>query len=328
MNPIPIFFTFDDNYTVPAAVAFYSLLNKAKKDVFYEMYVLHSDITPDHQKLLSDIVGRFANGRLTFMSAGGFLKDEWARGNWDGHNTRSQFTADTLTRCFAARFFPQYDKIIYSDVDVVFADDISGLIDVDMEGKYLAGVKNPFMRWLPQKLSHLKPEHYALLKDSYIAGGIWVLNLRQIRKDKLEDKMMSVVRDETIVKRWNDQDIVNIACGGKVGFLPLNYISYPYLRNVMRMPGFVSHYTREELYDSVINPKIIHYAAAKPWNSRCDRSDEWWNIYDYLQLPRTGIFKEPEELVPVKKVNKYKKLCAWLAALCLLAAGGICWLVW
>ena len=27
---IPIFFTFDNNYVEPAAVAFYSLLNKAK----------------------------------------------------------------------------------------------------------------------------------------------------------------------------------------------------------------------------------------------------------------------------------------------------------
>lgn len=325
MNHIPIFFTFNDSYTVPAAVAFWSLLNKAKRGVFYEMYVLHSDITPDNQRLLLNVINRFKNGRLSFINTDGFLQKEWAGGNWEGHNARQQFTADTLTRCFAARFLPQYDKIIYSDVDVVFTEDISELIDVNLEDKYMAGVRNVFMKWEKNELSHLKPEHYALLKDSYIAGGIWVLNLQKIREDKLEDKMMSVVRDDTIVKRWNDQDIVNIACGGKVKFLPLNYISYPYLRHRMQTQGFVSHYTRDELYDSLINPKIIHYAGLKPWNNRCGRSEEWWNIYDYLRLPHTHIFKEPEALAPLRKVKKYKKICTILASLliALVAGGGV-----
>ncbi len=44
---ISIFFTFDDNYVVPAAVAFYSLLKHAKENIFYKMYVLHSDITEE-----------------------------------------------------------------------------------------------------------------------------------------------------------------------------------------------------------------------------------------------------------------------------------------
>ena len=102
-----------------------------------------------------------------------------------------------------------------------------------------------------------------------------MLNLRKIRADGLESKMLDVVKDDTIVKRWNDQDIVNIACGGKVAFLPLNYISYPYLPGLLRDPSFTSHYSRDELYDSFINPKIIHYASVKPWNGAPVRGDEW-----------------------------------------------------
>ena len=63
MKKIPIFFTFNNDYSVPAAVAFYSLLNKAKQDVYYEMYVLHSDITTMNQKLLQDIVLKFKNAK-------------------------------------------------------------------------------------------------------------------------------------------------------------------------------------------------------------------------------------------------------------------------
>lgn len=54
MTRIPIFFTFDNNFVNPAAVAFFSLLNRAKEGVWYEMYVLHHDITSANRKLLTE----------------------------------------------------------------------------------------------------------------------------------------------------------------------------------------------------------------------------------------------------------------------------------
>jgi len=45
MKKIPIFFTFDNNYVEPAAVSFWSLLNKANDEVYYEMYVLSSSLS-------------------------------------------------------------------------------------------------------------------------------------------------------------------------------------------------------------------------------------------------------------------------------------------
>lgn len=311
MKNIPIFFTFNNNYTVPAAVAFYSLLNKAKDDIFYEMYVLHSDVSEENQKLLKEIVSRFKNAELTFKNTGGFMDEFWSQGNFEGHNTRTQFTADAIVRCFGARFFPQYDKIIYSDVDIVVADDISEVYDIDLEGKYLAGVKNVFMKYAQSELSHLKPEHYDMLKDSYIGGGIWVMNLKKIREDNLEQKMIDVIKDDTIVKRWNDQDIVNISCENKVAYIPLNYISYPYLDDLLQNENFVSHYSNEEMYDSIINPKIIHYAAAKPWQYTAKKAEVWWEIFHYLKLPKTEIFQDANSShfnIYQKKYKKYKKL--------------------
>jgi len=318
MRKIPIFFSFDDNYVIPAAVAFWSLLDRARKDVAYDMYVLHHGITQESRRLLEGIVSGKGNATLRFIDTEGFLADEWKSGNWEGHQTRSQFTADTLVRCFAARFFPELDKIVYSDVDVVFRDDISDLWDFDVGDVYMAGVRDFLMKHSTTELSHLKPEHYAMLKDSYIVGGIWVMNLRKIREDGLESKMLDVVKDDTIVKRWNDQDIVNIACGGKVAFLPLNYISYPYLPGLLRDPSMTSHYSRDELYDSFINPKIIHYATVKPWNGAPVRGDEWWAIYDYLRLPEgRGIDASRETPLEkrYKKLKKKLKVCRAVVAL-------------
>ena len=106
MKTIPIFFTFDNNYSIPAAVAFYSLLANAQTDVHYEMFVLHRDISAQNQALLKEVVARFGNATLKFLETGNFLVDNWRRGNWDGQQNGTSFTVDTLIRCFAARFFP------------------------------------------------------------------------------------------------------------------------------------------------------------------------------------------------------------------------------
>ena len=58
MNKIPIYFTFDNKYVVPAAVAFYSLLSHTKEDVCYDLYVLHEDITQENEQLLPGLAGR------------------------------------------------------------------------------------------------------------------------------------------------------------------------------------------------------------------------------------------------------------------------------
>ncbi len=295
---------------MPAAVAFHSLLRNANPNVFYEMFVLHSDIGDENQHLLQDIIKRTNNATLTFVNTDGFLSDAWQSGNWDGHQTRNQFTSDALLRCFAARFFPQYDKIIYSDVDIVVTGDISEIYDIDLTGKYIAGVKNAFLKFSENELSHLKPEHYEMLKDSYIAGGIWVMNLKQIRADNLEQRMLEIVNDNTIVKRWNDQDIVNIACENRVAHIPLNYISYPYLLGALLLSdNCVSHFSIEELYDSILRPKIVHYAYLKPWkDSQCKKSEIWWEYYYYLGLDKIFPICPTNTSYETKKIKKYKTL--------------------
>ncbi len=313
MQSIPIFFTFNNNYVIPAAVALYSMLNKAKGDVFYKIHILHSDISAENQNLIKNSIKCFKNYEILFQNTDGFLNKAWEAGNFENQNKGAQFTADTLLRCFAAKFFPQYDKIIYSDVDIVFKDDISELYNIDMDGEYIAAVKDAFMKWDSNELSHLKPEHYEKFKDTYFAGGIWVLNLKKIREDNLEDKMLDIIQDDTIVKRWNDMDIMNIACDNKVKFLPLNYIAYPYLLERVIRDDFTSHFSRDELFDSVINPKIIHYAGIKPWKDRdIPYAIDWWTIFEYLNLPKTSIFSKQAENSKSdrleKKVKKYKKI--------------------
>jgi len=305
---IPIFFTFDNNYVVPAAVAFYSLLRKAKDNIYYKMYVLHSDITENNKKLLYEIIAKCNNASLEFKNTCGFLQNEWENGNFYGNNEKgkTQFTSDAIVKCFAARFFPEFDKIIYSDVDVVFMDDVSELYDVDLSDKYIAAVKNAFMKFDHNELSHFSVENYKKFKDTYFAGGIWILNLEIIRRDKIEKVMLEIINDDKIVKKWNDQDIMNISCCNKVEYISLRYISYPYILDRLFSENFSSHFSKDEITDSVILPKIIHYAGYKPWKRTVNCGDIWWNYFNVLNLPKTKIFETNDDrVVKAKLIYKF-----------------------
>jgi hypothetical protein len=90
---------------------------------------------------------------------------------------------------------------------------------------------------------------------------------------------------------------MNIACDNKIEYISLRYISYPYMPSLLKNKKFTSHYSSEELKESVEKPKILHYAAGKPWKYEANKADIWWEYFYKLGLPRTKIF------APLKKYD-------------------------
>ena len=136
---IPLMFCFDNNYVIPAAVAFYSLLEHANKDYKYTMYVLHTDISYENQEKLQETIKPFSDfAELIFVD----MENKF-EGLWDRIATKGHFSKEVMYKVLVASIFPKYDKIIVSDVDVVFLNDISqSYFDLDVsEDYYLAGVK-------------------------------------------------------------------------------------------------------------------------------------------------------------------------------------------
>jgi lipopolysaccharide biosynthesis glycosyltransferase len=163
-------------------------------------------------------------------------------------------------------------------------------------------------------LSHLSYENKTKFENTYFAGGIWVMNVKKIREDNLEKKMLEVINDDSIEKKWNDQDIMNISCNNKVKYISLRYISYPYLMDIIAQEGFQSHYTREELLESLYKPKILHFAAWKPWkDSSIKRADIWWDVFTELNLKKTKIFTDKSLLLKQMKLRDQIRLKIYAA---------------
>ncbi|MCF0236757.1 MAG: glycosyltransferase family 8 protein, partial [Bacteroidaceae bacterium] len=61
---IPIFFTFNEAYALPAAVAIDSLLRHAAPHHDYRLHVLHSGLSRGAEASLQRVVARYANAQL------------------------------------------------------------------------------------------------------------------------------------------------------------------------------------------------------------------------------------------------------------------------
>lgn len=283
MMQIPIFFTFDRNYVVPAAVAFHSLLRRADPQYTYRLYVLYTDIPETDRQRLTRLVERTGHGTLEFIDVSAFDTEE-IRGQ-KGH-----FSKEIYYKLLAADLFPQYDRILCSDVDVVFTGDIapSYFLYPD-ESFYYAGVGQVLESdRMTQYAADFTPHELRILQKE-IAAGYMLFNLKMMREYDIQHRLTEFYKANYPRLRLPEQDCLILCCYPYVRQMPLRYVV---ANTYYRIPPAEAAYCsfsdvftadrqeQEALYaDALARPVQLHFVGAdKPWNSlRVPRSSVWWS---------------------------------------------------
>ena len=151
----------------------------------------------------------------------------------DGANWKTHFTYMSLLRVCYTKLFPELDSILQLDVDPVCVDDVSVLWDIDLTGKWFAAVR--------EDLSAFKP-----YGPAYYNIGVAMFNLKQIRKDKADDRLIRFLNTEKVP--YIDQDAWNGLGIGMDIPLPPRFNE-----------SFVTGYSE--------NPAIVHFAGFKDWQT-------------------------------------------------------------
>ena len=297
---IPLMFCFDNNYVIPAAVAFYSMLENCNRNYYYKLYILHTDISKGNQDKLKENVKEFSEfSELIFVNMENKFEDLWNTIGEKGH-----FSKEVMYKVLVASIFPKYDKIIVSDVDVVFLNDISEsyfMLDTN-EDYYLAGIKMiGKMKWYLEQLSD-KFSSEEIEKLNGFCGGYIVFNLKKIRKDRMEDKFVNCFETEGYRINQMEQDVLNLCCYPKTKQLPLKYLACSYMWDEYKTDEDKEtdiHYKKEEIEDAMTNTVQLHYATSrKPWkNVDCTKADIWFKY-----LMKTNFVDEYLKNLPNKIV--------------------------
>lgn len=280
---IPILTCFDKNYITPGVVAFYSLLQNSDTNFFYKIYILSSDINLQDQYRMQYALSDFKNFSLEFID----MENKFDN-LWNNLVTKGHFSKEVFYKLLSGSIFPNYDKIIVTDVDVVFTGDVSqSYQDVDTSQNFYLWSVKPVGKILnyydnPQYKNNFNDEEISYLKAS--CGGYLIMNLNKIREDKIEEKFIESFQKDGHRLNQAEQDILNLVCANKIKFLHLKYLVCSYVYDFYKNDddiGNDQNYDKNELIEALKNPVQIHYATSeKPWkNIKTSKAEIW---YGYL----------------------------------------------
>lgn len=285
MTLVPIVFSFDDNLKVPAGVCISSLLQSKKKDTFYEIYILYIELEEDTINYLKRLEGHFSNFSLQFVSVKSHL---------DGGFVIRGISEAAYSRLLIPRLFKKHVRILYSDVDVIFTDDLSNLLELPIDDFKVAGVIAPTI-----SKNHIKRIG---IKGAYVNSGFLLFNTEAIEDQDVE-KSVKLVHSSKF--KYQDQDILNIVYDGFIytklsarfiicpkKIVPLSMGDTENLFNVFGEKGLSDIYSLKG---------IIHYVGPKPWVEKgVALGDIWWEAF------RNSIYYDLDYYINFQKV--YRKL--------------------
>ena len=336
---IPVMVCFDNNYWLPAGVALYSMLKHANARYKYKIYVCHTDITETNQSKIRNIVAAFSNAELEFINMHGKFDQEFKK-----LSVRSHYSKEVLYKLLVGTLFPQHDRLIITDVDVIFMGDISKhYIDLLKDDNFVvAGVRpvNPKdsvfeLFYQSYKFSFSDKE----IKKLNLCGGYLIYNLKNLRENnkQIEKDFEKCLMEKSKLLLQAEQDVINLVVPeDKKRFLPLNALVCSYFYDVFTYQEDFdtdAFYSGKEIKHAMQYPIQLHYATPKkPWrNPEITKSDIWFKyLYesgltnDWLQyiskftIPlqnknKTKIMRLPQvfrrQLSVLFKIIKYPKFC-------------------
>ena len=142
----------------------------------------------------------------------------------DGPNAFTSWTWMVLMRAALCHVLPDVDEVLSLDCDAICVRDVSGAWDVDLDGKYLAGVTERAKSG-PGK--------------QYVNFGVVLFNLAGMRDGKA-DKIIDALNSRKFT--YPEQDAINELCNGSIAEMHEEY-------NAMAFNAEVE------------NPRIVHFAG-------------------------------------------------------------------
>lgn len=278
---IPVVLAADNNYALQMMVTIASMLQTAAESTVYHFYLLVSgDFSEENKKRIVELCSQRAEWKVDFINMQSAYKNTYIK--------IAHISTATYYRLQLPSLLKEIDKCIYLDIDLVVKHDLSELFLTDIENQYIAGVRAAGYYGSPEKIEYQKNRLGISDFSTYVNAGVLVLNLRKMREDGLEEKCA-----ELIEKEWEsqDQDILNVACLGKIRLLNTKYnvmTKYPLDDDEAydKVECLKRAYLEQEWEDGRKEPVIIHYAdRIKPWKVPGSvYAKDWWDVVDMMPV--------------------------------------------
>lgn len=263
-NSVPIVLAANDFYVPYMSVCIQSIIDTSNQDKKYKIYVFHTDISLDNQKLLKQQILKNPKVWITFIPIGEYVDSYKLK-------AKDHITTETFYRFLILDIMKGWKKVIYLDCDLVVLRDLAELYAEKMDDMLIGAVRDvdfagqlnsPWLRMKEYEEKNLKLEK----PYQYFQAGVLLLHVELLRGVVTSTELLGMA--ETGIYKYSDQDILNVLCQGKVHFLDMawNVITDCNGKRISDVASRAPAQLFEAYMESRKAPYIIHYAGIqKPW---------------------------------------------------------------
>ena len=312
---IPLVFSINDDYVKYILTALTSIIDNIDKDSKLCIYILYKNLSAENKDIISRLEGLYIE--INYINLNNVIDMDLQK-FLDIRQDYNYISIETFYRFFIPDLFPNYDKIIYLDADIIVLSDISKLYNLDINDYFLGAVLDINIYFVRQKkfltskgINFDKYFEEVLEKKSkdYFNAGVLLLNLKKIRQNNMVKKLWEYAQKKSPLE-FQDQDILNSIFEDKFKYIDLSFNLLKDAKSCEKQ--LKDKNLKKQIKKSCKNPVIVHYVGAnKPWIYNkyytYDYSfiDEWWKYYR-----KTYFYKKQDEkifkLIKRNSKNNYK----------------------
>ena len=243
---IPIFFTLDDSYALCLGPALQSMVDNADQSRTYVVVVIYEDLSDEHREKFQAIIDESDAFSIRFVPMAGKIQGIQNR---EGNYLRADyFTLTIFFRLFIPEMFPEWDKGIYIDSDIIVPGDISELFDTELGDNLIGACHDASILGIPEIVEYTNVA-VGVGIENYINSGMLVFNMKALREVGLQGRFLELMDKYNFDCVAPDQDYFNSLCFGKITYIDQEWDAMP-----------------AEGQPEMENPKLIHYNLfSKPW---------------------------------------------------------------
>ena len=273
---IPIFFAVDNEYIPFLAVTLQSIVEHSTEENYYVIKILCTNISEENKEKINKYTKD--NISIEFVDLNYYIEKIKNK-----LYTRDYFSMTTYFRLFISNLYPQYNKAIYLDSDIVLLTDVAELYKEDIGDNLVGAVRDDIIQQNEVFQEYVEKVVGVSSYKNYFNAGMLIMNLDELRKNKFQEKFLYLLENVkySVVQ---DQDYLNRICKGRVKLLDASW-------NVM------PNATKDVNEDNI---KLIHYNYQyKPWHyDNIAYANYFWNFaqktefYDKLQEVKNNFTDE------------------------------------
>lgn len=269
MEEINVFATSDDNYAPYVATTIASIMLHTKS--YIRFFLIDCGISNENIIKIKEEEKIFSNLKIEIV------KIDISK-VFCNFPTMIHLSSAMYGKYLISNVKNDIEKIIYTDIDVCFVDDIKILWDEPMEGFTLAAVPSQRYR-LNNNYEELKKQLGIPIDHTYFMSGLMLIDCVKWRNNNVTNKLLNKTIE---LETFPDQEVLNSLFVNNYKKLDAKYCVIYKL--------FKDCYSDEEIKRLKTDQVIVHYPGggiSKPWNNPFLKSGEYFNkVLKYTKFSR------------------------------------------